>query len=179
MAERLTKEEEEEIMALIAQQQGVLRMIIRSMAPRCPDLDDILQETNLVIWRKRHTFEIGSNFNAWASTIARFQVMAWRERSQRNRLLAFDDELLERLVNSTTDRWNNLEARKEALSSCLAQLPRQHRALIDHRYVHNEPLIDFAKKHGRTYAAVCKLLERVRRGLRECINQRFTTETQL
>jgi len=176
MDRQLTAEEEEEVIALIAQQQNVLRVVIRCMAPRCPDVDDILQETNLVLWRKRHSFEIGTNFNAWAATIARFQVMAWREKSQRNQTLAFDEELMDRLVVSASEGWDNFQARREALQHCLSKLSRESQALIEHRYTHKASLSDFAKQNGRTYAAVCKMLERVRQGLRECINRRFVTE---
>ncbi len=39
---------------------------------------EVLQEVNIVICRQASEFEPASNFLAWAFTIARFQVMAFR-----------------------------------------------------------------------------------------------------
>mgnify|MGYP000113776971 CR=1 FL=1 len=34
--------------------------------PGMDGVDDVLQETNVVLWEKRATFEPGTNFRAWA-----------------------------------------------------------------------------------------------------------------
>ena len=50
-----------------------------SVLPNRTDVDDLLQETNLVLWREFESFEIGTNFTAWAYRIAHNQVLAWRK----------------------------------------------------------------------------------------------------
>ncbi|MBK1833824.1 sigma-70 family RNA polymerase sigma factor [Roseibacillus ishigakijimensis] len=164
------------MMALIAQQQSILRALIRSMIPGSSECEDVLQETNLVLWRKRATFTPGTNFNAWAGTIARFQVMAWRQRSLKNQSLAFDEEVLERLSQAASTQWENFQGRQEALQHCLAQLAADQRELVEHRYFERASLAEFARRKGRTHAAVRKILERVRASLRDCINRQLQGE---
>lgn len=167
---------DEQLVALIAQQQTRLRAVIRSMMPCPSDCEDILQETNLVLWRKRETYEPGSNFGAWAGTIARFQVMAWRKRHANRPSAGFDGDLLQRVASAAIDHFDDFSERRDALRQCMAGLSTDQRDLIEHRYFKREPLADLAKDRGKTYAAVAKLLERLRTRLRDCVNQRLATE---
>ena len=82
--------------------QRKLHAFIWSLVRSGADADDILQETNLVLWRKSDEFEPGSNFDAWAFRIAQFQVLAFRKRQQRSKL-HFDDELVEALALEAVD----------------------------------------------------------------------------
>lgn len=55
---------------------------------------DILQEVNIVLWEKRKSFKPGSNFGAWACTVARYKVLEHRRaEARRNGFLVFNDEL--------------------------------------------------------------------------------------
>ena len=55
--------------------------------------EDVMQETNAVLWRKAHEFKLGTNFGAWMLRVAYFQVMAHRRKITRDRLV-FDDDFL-------------------------------------------------------------------------------------
>ena len=59
----------------------------------CADERDILQETHLDLWRKAGTYDVERPFLPWARAIARYQVLTFRKRQNRVRLL-FDEELL-------------------------------------------------------------------------------------
>lgn len=166
---------DEEFVALVAQQQPVLRAIVRSMLPGASDLEDVLQETNMVLWRKRHEFEAGTRFHAWAGTVARFQVLAWLKRTKSSKTVGFNAEAIERLAVAAPEHFDGLSARSEALRSCLAELSSRHRELIRQRYFLRAPLSEYAERHGKTVAAVSKILERLRTSLRECINGRLAS----
>jgi len=57
--------------AEIAGAQAGLRAFLRSLLP-CPgDADDVLQETNLVLWRKREEFDEDDFFSLWVDTHGR------------------------------------------------------------------------------------------------------------
>ena len=60
--------------------QGNLLAFILSLHPGMAEAEDILQETFLVVSRKADTFAEGTNFLAWACTIARFKVLEFRRR---------------------------------------------------------------------------------------------------
>ena len=46
----------------------------------CPPLDaeDVLQEANLVLWRKFDQYQEGTNFFAWACQIIRYEVLKYQ-----------------------------------------------------------------------------------------------------
>jgi len=41
---------------------------------------DVLQETNLVLWKEQADFQPGTRFEARAYTVARFQVLAYLDK---------------------------------------------------------------------------------------------------
>jgi hypothetical protein len=57
-----------EFSQLLASHQDVLIWFIRSLLPGSPDVDDILQETNLVLWKKWDPFETGTSFLNWVKS---------------------------------------------------------------------------------------------------------------
>jgi RNA polymerase sigma-70 factor (ECF subfamily) len=64
---------DDSILMLIAAHQADLLAYIHSMLPGDPSVDDILQRTNLVLWRKRRSFEKGTSFHVWACAVARWE----------------------------------------------------------------------------------------------------------
>ena len=65
--------------------QSRLYAFIMSLVHNGEHAADILQQTNLVMWEKSDEFEMGTNFSAWTFQIARYQVMAFRQRQRRDR----------------------------------------------------------------------------------------------
>ena len=73
-------------MSLVPQGQGRLYQYIRTLPPRDQVVDDVIQETLLVLWRKFDAFEEGTNFDAWAAKIAYYEVL--KERGRKGMLIA-------------------------------------------------------------------------------------------
>ena len=82
-----------------AAQQGLYAYIL-TMVPHAEDARDVLSETNLALWRKREQYESGRDFWPWACRFAQLQVMAYRKRRQRDRLV-FKEELLVTLAEES------------------------------------------------------------------------------
>src|SRR5580698_266775 len=59
------------VQQLFVKHQLGLRAFILSLEPNFTDAEDLLQEVFLVITRKANDFREGTNFFAWACTIAR------------------------------------------------------------------------------------------------------------
>ena len=87
-------EQEEELCAMLQAHQVPLRNFIGVICPNRDAVDDILQDTSRVIWEKRHEFESGTNFGAWARRIAQIQTMSYLKSSQRKSWFQFDTELV-------------------------------------------------------------------------------------
>ena len=58
--------------------QPRLRGYVASILGAWSDVDDLVQETNLVLIQKRHNFEAGTNFIAWSFRVAYFKATTWR-----------------------------------------------------------------------------------------------------
>jgi RNA polymerase sigma-70 factor (ECF subfamily) len=63
----------EEVQLLFVRHENSIRAFVRALQPSLADADDVLQETFLTVSRKASTFELGTNFVAWACSIARLK----------------------------------------------------------------------------------------------------------
>lgn len=68
----------QEFVSELTANQSRIRAFLVSMMPGSPDVADVLQETNIVLWKSRGRYKPGTNFLAWASTIARLEVLHYR-----------------------------------------------------------------------------------------------------
>lgn len=132
--------------------------------------NDILQETNVVLWKQSLQFEPGSNFKAWSFRIAHFQFMAYRQRRLRERVF-YSDDLLATLADEYKELDEQHDQRADALERCLEQIAPRSRDAIRMRYGDDLPLDALAKKFNRTSNAVSQLLFRARCWLVECVKR--------
>ena len=86
-----------EFVQLLTENQRNLHRFIHSLLLNKEDVEEVLQETNLVLWRVSDQFEIGTNFRAWASTVALNQVRAFIKKRKRNSVL-FDEDTITALA---------------------------------------------------------------------------------
>jgi len=175
--EHTAADESEEMVRLIAQAQRRLSAFVLSLVRRPTDVDDILQEINVVRWRKRETFLPGTDFVAWAFAIARLQVLAFRAKQNRREDL-FDDVLLETIAAAAAAESAGYGDREDALRTCLEKLPAQQRELIQRRYQPDAAVNSLAIETGRSPKAVSESLRRIRDVLRSCIERTLAAESQ-
>lgn len=133
---------------------------------------DVVQETNLVLWRKLAEFEADKPFLPWAFAIARFQVLGHLRDRKRDRCL-LDPELVELLSDEAERRAGQLDSMRDALRLCLQKLPHSNRQLIEQRYFQAMSLADAAATANRTVGALKVALLRIRRQLAACVERRL------
>lgn len=145
---------------------------ILSLVPDWSDADEILQETSIRLWEQFDRFEVGSDFGAWACTIARYQVLTHRKKQARSKLV-FSDEFLSLVEEEHNAQPDVLDDRREALERCLDLISDRNRQLLRLCYEPNATVAGVAKQVGRTVASTYKTLQRVRLALHDCINNRL------
>jgi RNA polymerase sigma-70 factor (ECF subfamily) len=170
MSDLQPRDATEAFVQLVISHQPRLRAFVRSLVPDRAAAADVLQETNLVLWRKAGEFTLGSDFPAWMFRIARYQVMAYRKRLGRDRL-AFDDELVARIADEAERRSELAESKRDALVGCLGKLPDDQRRMIDDRYTESRTPAQIAERTGRPVASIRQTLYRIRLALAECIER--------
>ncbi len=165
----------DEFVQLFTRTQRRLYLFILAQAPSTQDAEEILQETNLVIWNKYDQFELGTNFFAWSARIATYEVLKHRQRFRRERL-RFSDEFMQTVAAEAAERGDELEQRRVALENCIKKLRPADRDLIRQRYEPGSNGKDLAETLGRPANSVYQSLGRIRRSLLECINRRLAAE---
>src|SRR4029078_11610099 len=101
------------------------------------DAEEVFQNTNVILWNKFAEFEPGSNFFAWASRIAYFEVLSLMKQKRRSHTVS--DEALELLANEAMGLSHQSSERFDALEECLAKLTAADRELLQERYYRQRP----------------------------------------
>ncbi|CAN5439778.1 sigma-70 family RNA polymerase sigma factor [soil metagenome] len=136
---------------------------------------DVLQETNLVLWRKAGDFTLGTNFKAWAFRTAHFQVMAHRQRQIRNRLV-FDDDLVATFAHEADDHDDDYFVhRQKALVTCIEKLAERQRDVVLERYFKDRAVAEIAARLKMAANAVSQLLFRARQNLIDCVQRELAS----
>ena len=137
--------------------------------------DDILQEATTVLWRKFDRFEPGTDFGAWAMSVARLSIFEWR-RKQKKLPLPLDDRELMQLADEAVVVSCEAGARRDALRRCVEHLPDRQRELLRRRYQNGERVAAIAQSSKKSTRAIYKTLNQVHNSLLSCIQKRLAAE---
>lgn len=137
---------------------------------------DVLQETNIVLWDKAHEYDPALPFAPWAYRFAYLQVLAYRKRRVRSRLV-FDEHLMSEMTEEFLSQDEDHASQLEALALCMDKLPPTRRELLDWRYRHGESVDQIARRLRKPPNVVSATLYRVRKALLACIESRLAAES--
>lgn len=165
----------EEFVRLFVAHEPRLRGFVRSLLPTWTDVDEVMQETSLVAWRKFDRFERGTNFMAWAATIARFETLDHLRRRGREQLV-FSEAVFDALTVEAEREADVLERERGALDRCLAKLEEAQRELLLLSYQPGARFHEVAARAGRSVQGHYKTLQRLRARLLDCIRDQLKEE---
>jgi RNA polymerase sigma-70 factor (ECF subfamily) len=169
----LPPERVDEFVRLLGQNQRRVFLYVMSLVPNWNDAEEVLQNTNLVLWREFGQFQSGTNFTAWACKVAYHQVLAWRKKRQRDRL-EFSDAFVDAVAAEAAAKSDALEERSKVLAGCIEKLPAGHRDLLRLRYSEGLEVEAIARQSEKTVDAVYRSLSRIRHALHSCVTKNFT-----
>ena len=145
-----------------------LRAYLRQLLPGWEDVDEVLQETSLVLWKKYENYEQGTNFAAWACVIAKLEVLRYKRKKARDRHV-FSEKLINILAEEADSKSEKLQKEREALKKCLTKLDDKQRSITLSAYAGDRSIKEVAESFGRTATALYKALNRIRTNLLRCI----------
>ncbi len=164
-------EEAARFVELMTVYQGRLYGYLLSLAGDSTTANDLLQETNVVLWKEWRQFAPDSNFKAWSFRIAHFQFMAYRQKKLREKVL-FSDDLVSLLSEEASACDEFHEERLAALEECLDDLPDRARTAIRLRYSDGLAAEEIGERMNRKPNAVYQILFRARQTLIDCVQSR-------
>lgn len=165
----------EAFVELMTRFQGRLFGYALSLTADHEAANDLLQETNVVLWENWREFELGTNFKAWSFRILHFQFMAQRQRRLRDRL-TFGDNLVATLATETRAIDDAYDERVRCLENCLQQLKPRWLELLKLRYSEGLPVKRLATQIGLSANATSQILFRARQSLVECVKRKQAKE---
>jgi RNA polymerase sigma-70 factor (ECF subfamily) len=172
-----TNKQVENYVASVMRVQRSLYAFILAQLPSITEAEDVLQETNLVLWSKREEFSAADNLRALIFRVARYQVLAHCKKRQRDKS-GFDKALIEQLANEAEQRADALDEKRLAMVRCLQKLRPRDRQMISDRYSRNMSGKQLAEQLGRTADSVFHSLRRIRNTLMRCIQKTLAIEEQ-
>jgi RNA polymerase sigma-70 factor (ECF subfamily) len=148
-----------------------LRAYVRARAGDVPWVDDVVQETLLLVHDARHTYDAQRSFAAWFYAIARNRLIDEFRLAARRRAREITMELLPEPVSVVPD-----PGERDALEKALAQLPRRQRHIITAMKFEGESVRDIAVRTGMTESAVKVMAHRGYKLLRRLLVARGSND---
>lgn len=153
--------------------QLALRAYIRASMGSAAAVDDVVQQTNLVLWRKIDQWQAGTPFLPWMFSVAKFEILAHYRDQQRERLV-FDEDVLELMADESQELLiGSLSDRGDALRDCLQHIEGTQRDILIGKYVAGLSIDELAEKFARSHDSIKSGLLRIRKKLNQCISTKL------
>lgn len=168
-----------EFVALLARHDQAIRRFARSLMPSREGVDDVMQETALECWKKFSDFtpampeDAADEFVRWACVIARYKALSWQRDRSRDRLV-FRESVIEKLAVSAMGQLENQEAERQAIESCLQNMPDDQRRLILSVHSPGESVAGIAAETGQKARRLYSWINVLRKLLLDCVRQQLT-----
>lgn len=160
----------EQFVRLLTRHDRVIRAFLRSLLPNFTDVDEVMQEVSVTIWRKFSSLDDSSNFCRWACGIARIEVLRfWRSKARDRIVLGEDVEQL--IANEGVDQLAERQEQLTALEGCVEKLPEEKKRLVLEAYSGERSMKAIADAAGKSPESIYQVLSRLRRQLLKCIER--------
>jgi RNA polymerase sigma-70 factor (ECF subfamily) len=166
----------EEFVGLLTASHDKLLGYLLSLLGRWHDAQDVLQRASVLMWQKYGSFESGTDFMAWASTICFYEAKVFQRTASRS-AWHFDDHLLDLLAAERVEDLKQHERRMEALETCLDSLRQDDRRLLEASCAAHGDITALAVQLGRAPRTLYNKLAILRRLLADCVVNRLQKET--
>jgi RNA polymerase sigma-70 factor, ECF subfamily len=167
---------DEEFVRLFGLHQGQLFAYITTLLPRWADVEDVLQRTSIVLWRKFDQFDPATSFIRWACAVAYWESLGYLRQEGRRRQV-FKESVLEKIAETRVSHGDLFEKRHLWMDGCVAKLPASDREIIERYYYQEKKTVaDVARELDRPTDTVLHALVRIRGALQRCIDEAASQE---
>jgi RNA polymerase sigma-70 factor, ECF subfamily len=167
-----------EFVRLLKQHDRRVAAYLFSLVPSWDDAQDLLQDTCVRLWEQFDEYRAEEDFGAWACTIARYLVLAYRKRTQREKL-HFRSDVIDALDKQVARDGVENETRLRILAECVKKLSEFARDLLNRCYAGNKKIKDVAEQVGLSVNGTYLTLSRLRRELHDCVEAGIRKEGEL
>lgn len=159
---------ESDFFRLFVKNEEIFRAYARVLLPCWESVDEVMQESSVVMWRKLGQLDNEQGFLPWGKVIVRFEALKFRRNKARDRHV-FSETLLDLIANEASEEpEESLESEWKALNDCLAKFSPSGRELLMAPYRGRGEVIRLATQCGRTVNSLYKQIGRLREKLANC-----------
>jgi len=151
--------------------QRSIRNYIFSLHPHAQDLDDLVQQTALTLWREFEKFDSSRDFLPWALRISYFEVLRLRKKQGRDRLV-FSDDFIEQVATEFADE-PAAAPHRQALEFCLSKLDARSREVVLARYSERVTVKGLTTKFHVSSHKLYRMLDIARASLVACVRRQI------
>jgi len=162
--------QEQAFVQCVIRYETILKAYARSILPHWEGVEEVLQNSYLIIWRKWEQLQQDSEFLPWSKTIVRFEALKYRRNKATDRHI-LDEDLLELIASEgeVPSELHSVEEEQKALQKCLKQLKPSHQKLVLAHYHEGNSLKALADTMSKSPNSLYKLMARLRQKLQTCI----------
>ena len=164
-----------EFVSLWTRYQPEVRRYVCMLVPGAADAEDVMQQTASRLWEKFEQYDSQRPFVPWAIGFAYHEILSWRQRQARDRLV-FSEEILAQLHATIGEEASLLELRRNALDGCLQKLNADERSLLLRRYSEHGAVQREAERSKISPHKLYYVIEKLRARLLECIDRTMRLE---
>jgi RNA polymerase sigma-70 factor (ECF subfamily) len=161
--------QQEFLTVFLANEREIYRYVA-ALVPTRGDAQEIVQQTAVALWEKFDDYDRSLPFAPWACRFSLNIARRWMARRQRWKVL-LESGLADELALRREQLQPEFDARLTHLNQCMSKLPSDHRQLVESYYFQETTIETLADQTQRSVDAVYKVLQRIRRQLRDCIER--------
>ena len=166
-----TSDQQAMVQTLFIKHGPSIRGYLLALVPDENVADDLLHAVFLAVTAKAEKFRPGSNFLAWARTIAKYEALQLaRDRAKAPTSLS--PEVIEQLSTTAPD-FDNTDERLGMMRECIETLAPRAKEAIQLRYAQALEPVDIAERMKLAVKSVSVTLSRARASLRKCIERKL------
>ena len=168
---------EPDFLRLFLQHEESLRAYARTLLPSWEAVDDVLQESSVVMWRKLDQIAEEDGFLPWAKVIVRYEALKVQQKRVRDRHVFSEDVLQLLAAEEDGEPAEALQSEWKALNHCLGKLSEAERELVMAPYSGRGRITEMAEQSGRSVNSLYKRIGRLREKLGICVEHQLLEQT--
>ncbi|HOT73858.1 MAG TPA: sigma-70 family RNA polymerase sigma factor [Anaerohalosphaeraceae bacterium] len=178
MAEANDKKRTDEFVNLLVPNQRRIQAFILILVPNLNDAEDIYQDTLAEMWKQFDKYQAGTDFVAWAITIAKYKIFSFRRETIRSKV-CFDEQVYNFLEPAAAAKARTLQDHLDVLKRCVQNLSKHEVLLLKMRYENEMTFQRISEQIGKTPAAIHRIMAGIHSRLALCVRRGLRAEQVL
>lgn len=162
----------------LVKHQRRIYAFIGSLVHHQADIEDLYQQTCLLLWKKHDEYDGSREFLPWACGFAKHEVFNHlRKRDKRGRVY-LSEQVLAEIAEEHIRTEAEGDARRELLDGCLGKLHSRQRDLLRRCYEGTHTIKEIATGMRISPAALTMRLQRIKQAVLGCVEKSLAAEGQ-